>query len=368
MNTHFQTILLILASLLLSCNNGETNKNPEANKSERIYSQANKAVSDIEFYTDWKMLTKDFMTWYNYTYYNVRLSQNFIGLDLDSSMIDKKAFLNKLIEANVVAFKIKVTQGKPVYQLFELSSDDENIGIYSKQMAVTEKEHFDMEGENMPIFRFTDLNGKFYDNSSTKEKIIALSFDDGPNGADTEHIADILKKHHVPATFFQVGGNIERHPEITKRLAAEGHTIGNHLYSHRFRIYRSSKLFTDELVRNQSLVNKVIGHQPHLFRSPWLFRTRTLLKIVRQNKLVAISGSFGNNWEVLQPSAQRIATSATKSARPGSILIFHDGYNAKGGDRAETARAIEILIPRLKQAGYQFVTVDTLLNIPAYQS
>jgi len=174
MNTHFQTILLILALLLLSCSNGETNKNQEADKSERFYSEANKAVLDMEFNTDRKMLTNDFMTWYSYTYYNVRLSQNFIGLDLDSSMIEKKAFLNKLIEANVVAFKIKVTKGKPVYQLFELSSDDENIGICSKQMAVTEKEHFDMEGENMPIFSFTDLNGKFYDNSSTKEKIIVI--------------------------------------------------------------------------------------------------------------------------------------------------------------------------------------------------
>lgn len=212
------------------------------------------------------------------------------------------------------------------------------------------------------------LAGSFPYHGKSDEKLIALSFDDGPNGADTENIAKTLKKHQVHATFFQVGENIERHPDITRQLFVDGHTIGNHLYTHRFRVYRSPKLFTSELTHNQAKISEVIGRRPHLFRSPWLFRTRTLLNIVARHKLIAVSGSFGNNWEVLQPKAVSIAASAAKSAKPGSILIFHDGYNAKGGNRAQTAAAIELLIPRLKQDGYKFVTVDQLLGVAAYQN
>lgn len=157
-----------------SCSNIETKKIPTENKDETANSEINDSVSNKVFPTDWKTLTKDFMTWYNYTYYNVRLSQEFIGLDIDSVKIGKTTFLNKLMTGNVVAFKIKILQGEPVYKLFKLNSNDESIKATVKQMAVTEMEHFKMEGIKIPKFNFTDLNGKTYDNSSTKGKIVVL--------------------------------------------------------------------------------------------------------------------------------------------------------------------------------------------------
>ncbi len=135
---------------------------------------ASNSVSDQIFTTDWKTLTKDFMTWYNYTYYNVRLSQDFIGLDLDSIKIDKAAFLNKLMTENVVAFKTKILQGQSVYQLFKLNSNDESIKATIKQMASTEIPHFKMEGFEIPEFNFTDLMGKVYNKLLTKGKIVIL--------------------------------------------------------------------------------------------------------------------------------------------------------------------------------------------------
>jgi thiol-disulfide isomerase/thioredoxin len=114
------------------------------------------------------------MTWYNYTYYNVRLSQDFIGLDIDSIKIDKTAFLNKLMLGNAVAFKTKILRGKPVYQLFNINSADESIKATVKQMASTEMRHYKMEGIEIPEFNFTDLNGKVYNKLSTTGKKVVL--------------------------------------------------------------------------------------------------------------------------------------------------------------------------------------------------
>ncbi len=174
MNKFFSTLLIAMIYSQFSCNNVETKKIPTENKDETPNSEINDSISNKVFTTDWKTLTKDFMTWYNYTSYNVHLSQAFIGLDIDSVKIDKITFLNKLMTGNVVAFKIKILQGEPVYKLFKLNSNDESIKATVKQMAVTEMEHFKMEGIEIPKFNFTDLNGKTYDNSSIKGKIVVL--------------------------------------------------------------------------------------------------------------------------------------------------------------------------------------------------
>jgi thiol-disulfide isomerase/thioredoxin len=163
--------LLLLISILyfqISC----TNNNPSKEKA------ITQSVADAELNrfisSDLKALTKDFMTWYNYTYHNVRLSQDFVGLDIDSVNISKDAFLNKLIKGNALAFKTKVWQGKPVYQLFSNTSNDESISTTSKQMAMSELMHYNWEGKELPDFNFTDLNGRTYNKSSTKGKTVVI--------------------------------------------------------------------------------------------------------------------------------------------------------------------------------------------------
>lgn len=153
---------------MLSCNSGETKQIPEANSNRKD------STSDKVFQIDQTRLTKDYTTWYNYTYYNVRLSADFIGLDTDSTTIDKSSFLNKLIEGNLVAFRIRISEGKPVYKLYELKSKDESIKGTIKQLAEIEMHHFKMEGTELPAYNFTDLNGKTYDNTTTKGKLLVL--------------------------------------------------------------------------------------------------------------------------------------------------------------------------------------------------
>lgn len=174
MDKLFSTLLIAIIYSLFSCNSVETKKVNVGNKNMSGNSEVKDSTSNKVFTTDWTTLTKDFLTWYNYTYYNIHLSQDFIGLDIDSVKINKETFLNKLLTGHVVAFKIKILQGEPVYKLYKFNSNDESIKATIKQMASTEMVHFKMEGTEIPEFRFIDLNGKTYDKSSTKGKIIVL--------------------------------------------------------------------------------------------------------------------------------------------------------------------------------------------------
>lgn len=135
--------------------------------------QHNKSL-DKDPIADWQTLPADYMTWYTYTYNNIHLSQDFIGLDPDSVIIDKKAFLNKLLTGEVFAFNIGTMAGNDVYKLYPLTSKDDNIKMTIKQMASTEIRHYNMEGTQIPAFSFTDINGINYNNASVKGKLIVL--------------------------------------------------------------------------------------------------------------------------------------------------------------------------------------------------
>lgn len=195
---------------------------------------------------------------------------------------------------------------------------------------------------------------------------VALTFDDGPNEPYTSQIAALLEDRAIAATFFQVGRCVQRHPEVTRALEGAGHVIGNHSYSHSFGRCWDRGSVADEIARAQGVFTDVLGTQPALYRPPWLARTPALFDVLRKRSLQAVSGEFCHAFEVAQPSPRSIARRALAKVRPGAIIIFHDGYDAKGGNRASTVAAVEIVADRLLAAGYRFTTVDRLLGVPAY--
>jgi len=197
----------------------------------------------------------------------------------------------------------------------------------------------------------------------TEHRVIAITFDDGPNEPYTSQLLDVLNKHRVAATFFLVGRCLERAPAVGRRIVAEGHGVGGHSYTHAFRRYVTQPSFREEIERSQHVLHDILQVSPTLFRPPWLFRQPWLLATLRRTGLTPVSGEFADELEVFRPSAERTVRRALSRARPGAILIFHDGLDARGGDRSQTVRAIDLLIPELRSRGYSFARVDELLEM-----
>jgi peptidoglycan/xylan/chitin deacetylase (PgdA/CDA1 family) len=212
----------------------------------------------------------------------------------------------------------------------------------------------------------SQIFGSFPYQVETDEKIIALSFDDGPNEPYTSRLLDTLDAYDMKATFFQVGRCAQRFPSTTRRVVQSGHVLGNHSYSHSFTRYVKQPRQELEIARSQEVFYTVAGVTPALYRPPWLCHWPWVLSTLRQHELQGVSGTFAHPLEVFQPAAAKLTDSAARLARPGAILIFHDGREARGGLRDQSVAAIGPLIDRLADRGYRFTTVDRVLGINAY--
>ncbi len=214
---------------------------------------------------------------------------------------------------------------------------------------------------------WSQLFGKFPYRIKTSQKTIALTFDDGPNEPFTTQIAEYLNSQDVQATFFQVAECVNRFPAVSKQVIELGHIIGNHSYHHQFHKHLISPSYRKEIDDSQTIITKAIGRKPALFRPPWLWRTPFLFRSLKTRGLTAVSGEFCHSLEIFQPSANHIAKAVIKKARPGLIVIFHDGIEGRTGDRSKTFESLKIIVPELKKQGYKFLTVDKLLGIKPYQ-
>jgi peptidoglycan/xylan/chitin deacetylase (PgdA/CDA1 family) len=213
---------------------------------------------------------------------------------------------------------------------------------------------------------YSQTLGPFPYRGPTGRRLVALTFDDGPNPPYTLQLADYLDSQGILATFFQVGRAVERYPEVTTRLASAGHVIGLHGHTHDFTRYLRRETVAEELEQGLAAFAEV-GIWPALYRPPWLLRIPALRSLLSGHGLQVVSGEFCHPLEVARISPERIARQAMRLARGGSIIIFHDGRDGKGGDRAATVKAVELVVDGLRDQQYDFVTVDRLLGVPAYQ-
>jgi peptidoglycan-N-acetylglucosamine deacetylase len=208
---------------------------------------------------------------------------------------------------------------------------------------------------------YSQAFGEFPYRGPADRKVVALTFDDGPNEPYTSQLADFLGSRGVRATFFQVGKAVLRYPEVTRRLVADGHVIGCHGFTHEFTNYLSRATLERDIGAGLRALADA-GVHPTLYRPPWLLRVPALHGVLRERGLRAVSGEFCHALEVFQPSAEAIARRALAKARPGAMLIFHDGHDGHSGDRANTVTAAELVVDRLASEGYSFVTVNELLG------
>lgn len=191
-------------------------------------------------------------------------------------------------------------------------------------------------------------------------KAVALTFDDGPNPDATPLILDALRARGVKATFFILGRHAERWPELVKRVADEGHTIGNHGWFHRKLHFKSPGYVRRDLELGTAAIVKASGGvRPKLFRAPHGFRSPWVTAIARSLGQRTVGWSLGV-WDSDRPGVDVIAKRTVEGARPGSILLLHDGdgYDAQG-DRMQTARAVPLIVDRLLEQGYRFDSFET---------
>lgn len=211
-------------------------------------------------------------------------------------------------------------------------------------------------------------HGSFYRNSwifgralgrlSTSERVVALTFDDGPNPHATPAILDALGAAGVRATFFVLGRHAERWPELVTRMHAEGHTVGNHGYYHRKLHFKSPAYVREDLMMGTGRIVEATGVRPKWFRAPHGFRAPWVTSIARSLGQRTAGWSLGV-WDSDRPGVDEIVQRTVNGARPGSILLLHDGdgYDVDG-DRTQTAAAIPGVISRLRDNGYAFAGLD----------
>lgn len=192
---------------------------------------------------------------------------------------------------------------------------------------------------------------------NTEEKVIALTFDDGPHRKYTADILDILKKYNANATFFVVGEHAEKNPVLLRRMLDEGHEIANHTYTHK-RKMRTSELIA-EIRKTHETIYSITGERTKLFRPVEGAYTDEHVEAVSKEgyKLVMWSWHLDTlDWK--SPGVKKIVDKVLDGAREGNVVLFHDG----GGNRQQTVEALKEILPEFEQKGYRFVTISDLME------
>ena len=188
---------------------------------------------------------------------------------------------------------------------------------------------------------------------------IALTFDDGPVPGKTDRILQILQDNSIRATFFCIGNRIKKHPELVKRIIAEGHTIGNHSYSHHpaLDLFPERKL-EQELTDTNHITESIAGVRMRLFRPPYGVTTPPLASVIRNHQFTCVGWSIRSLDTVIKNDAKLISR-VTGNIKGGDIVLLHDTSDT-------TIRSLQSMIDRIRSKGLEFTSVDRLIGKEAY--
>ncbi|TDF87723.1 polysaccharide deacetylase family protein [Paenibacillus piri] len=196
-------------------------------------------------------------------------------------------------------------------------------------------------------------------NVTTDKKLIALTFDDGPNPVYTPQILDLLKEYEAKATFFVLGKRVQMYPTIAIREVNEGHEIANHTFDHHYLKNVSPTKLIDEIRQTQEVIFDVTEQIPNVFRPPGGFYNEALLDLAKEDKLTVVMWSWyqdTKDWK--RPGVDKIVNTVLSNVHNGDIILFHDLQ----GDCSQTVGALRQILPVLKKQGYEFVTVSDLIR------
>ena len=210
------------------------------------------------------------------------------------------------------------------------------------------------------------LYGPVFWHARTTERVVALTFDDGPCHPYTEQLLEVLDGEGVRATFFQVGKNVRREPSLAAEVASR-HVVGNHTYDHPHLVWSRPGKVREELERGQEAIHDATGTLPRLFRVPhgWY-----------GSQVVSVAGELGFRcvgwsvmaWDWNRPPPQVIENRILRGVLPGGVTLLHDGQDTDAfpkADRSHTIAAVPGIIRTLKESGYRFLTLPELMDLDA---
>ena len=228
---------------------------------------------------------------------------------------------------------------------------------------------FSYKNTSIETGAFTKSNSEGYEDyddiiikhGNSEEKMLALTFDDGPDEVFTPQILDILKKYNVRATFFVVGEKVAYNKEIIKREFDEGHEIGNHTYSHINVAKQSYDTIATEIGNTQDAIKSVTGEEPRSFRPPYRAISRDMCNIIKERDMNIILWTYVDAKDWQNPGSSSIVRSIETGIQNGCIILLHD-YNKIRNPKSQTIEALDVIIPDLIEKGYKFVTVSELVD------
>lgn len=219
----------------------------------------------------------------------------------------------------------------------------------------------------------SQLFGATLVNGPADRRVVALTFDDGPNPPYTDEILNVLEREHVHATFFLVGRAVEAYPKTTRREARDGDALGNHTWDHGHMIVMNAAQIARSLERTNAAIERAAGTRTTLFRPPFGVRDWLVLAQARRLGFTPVMWSvpLAQDWE--DPPPRVIAQRILRYVRNGSIIVLHDGNRGMLCaaehlapalcDRSSDVEATRILVETLKRRGYEFMTIPELLAL-----
>lgn len=195
--------------------------------------------------------------------------------------------------------------------------------------------------------------------AQTSEKVVALSFDDGPTSGNTLQILQILKDVNAEAAFFCIGSRITQNKAILKQVYDEGHLIGNHTFSHHFwfDMFSAKKMLADMQMMDEA-TNGVIGKMPKLFRPPYGVTNPNLKKAIIRGNYIPVGWSMRSMDTVIKDE-KKLLNKVIGKIKPGAVFLFHDTSDA-------TVAALPAILKHIKADGYEILRLDKMLNLQAY--
>jgi len=210
---------------------------------------------------------------------------------------------------------------------------------------------------------WSQLYGENFSGVKEGLKILALTYDDGPNDPWTMKLLEVLEQEQVAATFFMVGRYVRERPEIARAVAGAGHAIGNHGFTHSNLIFASATKLRRELEDTSKAIEDATGERPFLFRPPFGARRPGTFKLAEELKMFPVM------WRVTcfdwtAKSHEEILKHARRQIAGGEVVLLHDGgHLGMGEDRSHTVRASQQLIREYKDKGFSFATVTEMMQM-----